>query len=804
MAEGEGSRYAPIALDDDDDDDEDEIYASAPSVRARNRRTLNQDGFEEIFEQPRNVAALGRERDDRNSGGPSGSRRESRATGREIRQTSLARSTAYVNLCSDDDEPAAAPATQQHTDAPVLHAAKASTPSPEAISDNRSLQRPDVTEPSEMFSAPVNAVTSPMQSDYRSPYSPRLHDEPLPKVPETLSLMAPSEPSTRRISAGMVDLLGDYNSSPSAPSPEPSALDQSDEPAPPDLQTLKQPPAPAKRKSRSPSRVRSSPALDIEASSARRDGRNSSIGDHNRERATPGRVNTSFQRASAALEVEAAIPMPAKARRSYGLAVVKVPPKQKAIKSVKRQPPAKDLNAESGGRRPEPSRGHVRSPGRQAPSAYADATANVEHRLTERPKAPGVSMPELPRTVSEVAQDAHGRLPLRASNANFSPPFTTASVQTSIEASRETNQDVQPLSPTLLAQDDDQVSMAMGIPVDEPIAARSVIDACLTRHLDIRYETHAYLMWSKMMRQRTCQEQELRRRARPFKGTLPPPSTVPERYVQHVSPFKSMPPIQAPWDRSIKRLPDITQEVFVKTKPKDTVIKSVLVASPTKYKSDAVKIPPFKEYVSIRNNILADNESKLLVTPYFQDEDYTGRKALLKALPYMYELTHDENGPLDFRKEQCRFYKDGIESFLAEIGVTWNDVLYWLLASDEMIKQINDTSSASELFEAVLLERSQYHIEEFQRDEELKKAELFNRNSKKWRAFLPQLNKPSAAVLRTAAIACSAILQECEFSVWYLAQRSNIVQDHILRKIRLAQTTTRSTYREMMCRVCHQ
>jgi hypothetical protein len=799
MAEGEGSRHAPIALDDDDNG----VYASAPSVRPRDRRTYDQDGFEEIFEQPRNVAAAGRERGDRNSGGPSGSRRESHATGRGARQTVFEKSTAYVNLCSDDHEPAAAPATPQHTGVPVLHTAKASTPSPETISNNRSLQRPGVIEPSETLIPPVNVATPPVRSQYRSPYSPRLPDE---TTPETLPLMGPSEPSTGRMPTGIAALLGDYNSSPPAPSPGPSALDQFDEPAPPDLQTLEQPTAPAERKSRSRSRVRSSPVLDFEASSARRDGQNSPIRgfeDHNGEQATSGRVNTSFP-ASAATQVEAAILMYAKARRSHGPTVVKVPPKQKAIKSVKRQPPAKDLNAESGGRRPDPSRGHIRSPGRQAPSAYADATANVEPRLTERPKASGVNIPELPRTVSEVAQDAHGRLPLRASNANLSPPFATASVQISIEASREANQDVQPLSPTLLAQGDNRVTMAMGIPADEPVAARSAIDACLTRHLEIRHETHAYLMWSKMMRQRTCQEQELRRRARPFKGKLPPPSTVPGRYVQYVSPFANMPAIQAPWDRSIKRLPDITQEVYVKAKPKDTVIKSVLVASPTKYKSDAVKIPPFKEYVSLRNNILADNESKLLATPYFQDEDYTGRQALMKALPTMYEMTHDEAGPLDFRKEQCRFYKNSIEAFLAEIGVDWNDVLYWLLASDEMIKQINDATPASKLFEAVLLERSEYHIEEFQRDEQLKKAELFNRNSRKWRVFLPQLNQPSAVVLKLAAIACSAILQECEFSVWYLAQQSNVVQDHISRKTQAGQATTRATYREMMCRVCHQ
>jgi hypothetical protein len=819
---GVGSRDAPISLDDDG------VLPptrAMPTVKDRRRQTLDEDGFEEIVERASNVAvadrpaAVGNERrqsrGNRGSGSPSGLNRKRNAS-RDVGRTTSAKPTAYIDLCSDEDEPAAAPVAQQGA-APVFQAAKASTPSSDNLSNIRIPQRQSPAEPSNTNKAPVKAAIPSVLPSYHSPYSPRLpHGESQKASSEvrgTTPSTATKASSSDRIPRGLAAPLGDYNSSAPAPSPEPasafSASDQPTESAPAVLQSPKQATAPTEREPSGPANGRSSPGFDM--SSVRSDGRGSPIGDfvdHNRERATSSRINTPLQRASAvtgADKIKMAAAMPTKARKSCAITPGKVPQKQKAIKSVKRsQPPAKDRNTESGGiGRSKPPRSHVRSPNREAASSYANVTANIESRLTERPKHPDSNMQERPLTAPEVEQDAHAHPTMRTNNTSHSPPITAA--LHSIEATRELSQDVQVPSPTLLAQNDDQLAMAMQIQADEPVAVRSAIDICLTRHLEIRHETHAYLMWSKMMRQRTCQEQELRARAR-SKGKRPAPSTVPDRYIQHVSPFASMSPIQKLWDKqpSTKRLPDFTEEVYVKAKPKDTVIKTTLVATPIKYKSEAVKIPPFKEYVSLRNNILADNESKLLATPYFQDEDYTGRKALLKALPAMYELTHDENGPLDFRKEQCRFYKDSIEAFLAEIGVTWNDVLYWLLASDEMIMQLNDTLPGSELFEGRVLERSRYHIEEFQRDEELKKAELFNRNSRKWRAFLPQLKQPTARALRFAATACAAILQECEFSVWYLAQQSELVQGHISKKTQTGQITARSTYREMMCRVCHQ
>ncbi|KAI4692607.1 hypothetical protein J4E81_007023 [Alternaria sp. BMP 2799] len=351
--------------------------------------------------------------------------------------------------------------------------------------------------------------------------------------------------------------------------------------------------------------------------------------------------------------------------------------------------------------------------------------------------------------------------------------------------------------------DGGRTSKKLSLQADVLVTTRSAVEACLKRHVAERHELHAYLMETKMRNQRTFQEQDLRTRSR--KQKRPQQPILPEKYIQKTSPFENMRAIQVPFDRAnAKRLVDMSQETFIKAKPKDTVVKSGLAVPTTKYKSDAPKIPPFKEYVSLRNNVLKDNESKLLATPYFQDEDYRGREVLLDTLPYMYEMTHDEKGPLDFRKEQCRFYEKAIEAFLSEIGITWNDILFWLLAPDQELVRINDSSNGSKQFEAQLLERSRYHIEEFERDGEPKKAVLFDRNNKKWEEFVAQLEEPIPSALRLAATASAAVFKECEFSIWYLAQQSKAVQSLIRKKSAHEQSSKHSTYKKIMCRVCHQ
>jgi len=548
----------------------------------------------------------------------------------------------------------------------------------------------------------------------------------------------------------------------------------------------------------------------------------------NRERATSSRVNTNSERGDTlnANNIDPEVSDPTNVYGSQVPGFELSSTKGKAIKSMKLANPVKQSNmGVSNSRLPvrspnqfltnEPFLAHMHDDHSQAllrkrtprqsgePLVHNSNIAHAEFNLIERQKNSGPTLEEPLGIVQEES------IPDGVDNTNF--PSSDPSAQRSIEAPVEVLPENSLPGHTRWADDglvddqtDDQVKLAVASFAEDDLeATRSAIDACLKRHIAKRHKTHAYLNWSRMMRQRTYQEQNIRARNRRQKRLVH--SSLPERYEQQLSPFADMRAIQLPFkSTNTKHLPDMSQEIYVKAKPKDIVIKSSLVAPRTKYKSDAVTIPLFKEYVSLENNILADNESKLLATPYFQDEDYTSRETLLRTLPYMYELTHDENSPLDLRKEQCRFYKHTIETFLSEIGISWNEILYWLLASEQTIARINNTLLASASFRATLFERSRYHIERFERDGEQKKATLFNRNSKKWRKFLSQLAEPTAKALRIAATACAAVLQECDFSIWYLAQQSGVMQDHITKKTAKGQAAQIFTYRHAMCRVCYQ
>jgi len=337
---------------------------------------------------------------------------------------------------------------------------------------------------------------------------------------------------------------------------------------------------------------------------------------------------------------------------------------------------------------------------------------------------------------------------------------------------------------------------------DDLDTVRSVVGDCLQRNLGKRHEQHVYLAESLLWRQRTCYESALRAQRRQRK--IPDSSSLPQRYVQHGSPFESMSSIQIPFEKnSVKQgLQVISQEIFTRAKPKRAVSTSSWAVPTTVYRCDAVTIPSFREHVSLRTNLLADNESRLLTTPWLGDE-VESRDELQYSLPQHYEMTHDEKGPLDLRHEQCRFYKDSVEASLSELGISWNEVLYWLLASDSLIKQTNCTLSGSSHFETILLKRSQYQTEVFDRDEEVTTT-LYRPKSKKWQRFFAQLKETSAQQLRLAAVLCEAISNECNFNIWYLARQSPLVQDHVRRKIKNAQAVPKITYRQAACRVCHQ
>jgi hypothetical protein len=263
--------------------------------------------------------------------------------------------------------------------------------------------------------------------------------------------------------------------------------------------------------------------------------------------------------------------------------------------------------------------------------------------------------------------------------------------------------------------------------------------------------------------------------------------------------------IQMPYNKkSGRKLNIIHQEDFSTSGAKAPAAKSSWSVQSTTHTSDAVVIPPFKEYVTLKKSMLSDNESKLLTTPFVDDLNGPREKELRRKLPEDYTISHDQNANLEFRLEQCLFYKEMVESFFKELDISWDNILFWLLASRESLIRLDRDSPGHLSYESVISNRSGFEIETFTRDGNNKKLELFDRTDQKWQKLLLRLQQPTAERLRLSSLACKAVLGACGFNVWYLAKQCDIVVSHISQKIKGSTDSHEPTFRTTMCRVCYE
>jgi hypothetical protein len=315
----------------------------------------------------------------------------------------------------------------------------------------------------------------------------------------------------------------------------------------------------------------------------------------------------------------------------------------------------------------------------------------------------------------------------------------------------------------------------------------------------------AYMKKNLMWRQRTCYERETQTQNGHSPNKIVP--MLSEKYLQRDSPFKNMSGVQRQLEKnSNKEVRGIvTQENFPKTTMKDNVVRSTWGVPVCTYTPEGLQIPPFKEYVSLRTNILADNESKLLTLPWLGDDEPEQRqRTLIEDLPKQYEIRHDINALLDLRDEQCRFYSDSIDSFLADVGITWDMVLYWLLCPETYLQQIDQSFDKQNGFKRVVLDRSPYDRDTFCRDGQELVPLLFERGSDQWQPLLNQLKEPTAVQFRLIALSCAALIANCGFSPWYMAKQREKMQHYVQDMTKHTEVVSKFQFRDIMCRVCHE
>ncbi|OCK79858.1 hypothetical protein K432DRAFT_443585 [Lepidopterella palustris CBS 459.81] len=341
-------------------------------------------------------------------------------------------------------------------------------------------------------------------------------------------------------------------------------------------------------------------------------------------------------------------------------------------------------------------------------------------------------------------------------------------------------------------------------PTAEPDASTipvslEAVEAVLKKHIAELHKDHACFVKHTLPRHRRCFERQIRSNNASTSGFSKVTPTIFEDFLQNESPFASMKSIQLPnLPRPAGQIPmmKLSQEVFSGRSSKG--VRSYLSIPITKYRSTAVQVPPYTDYVSLRDNVLAENNRKLLYWPYFDDEEHEdlNKKGLWSELDQRFDMVNEHRPRRLLQAEQCRVYRAYTETFLEEIGIDWKHILFWLLAENTDIASIDVSLSMGwGIQSGGMLDTSSFLL---QREPHC--VEDFNRGHKKWKAVFSNLPRPSVRELKLAAHACTAFLKSCGFSLWHIARLSNSAQ---LTRIEPLQHEAGFTYRSLACRVCH-
>ena len=382
------------------------------------------------------------------------------------------------------------------------------------------------------------------------------------------------------------------------------------------------------------------------------------------------------------------------------------------------------------------------------------------------------------RLLSGLSQRESSRLGLPPQSGQTSRAEPT--LQTQSASLVQPTLEVPSISQVELTQPNASETIESMIPLstDNLQTAMALVNACLQRHLRGTYTDHAYRVKSVLRAQRF----RLERKTSPIgniSGTLP--SATPQSFMQKESPFKSLKPLNKAVGSKDKIY--LTQELFPKARTKDNKVGATV----TSYRSTAVKVPRYDEYVALNQNVLMENRNTLPCYPWLPDDVDVHDMEI--DLPEIFKMKNPKSNDLAYTR---RFYQSGLKSFLAELDIEWQDVLYWHLAPEEELKRINKKSPSPDSgdFEKFLLQRKPFWDPNFK----LGQA--------KWTALLSAISQPSTAKLRLAALASVAFHGQTPFKLWYLARQSPFAQEILSQNHSGAIIGTNFTYESAVCRVC--
>ena len=209
----------------------------------------------------------------------------------------------------------------------------------------------------------------------------------------------------------------------------------------------------------------------------------------------------------------------------------------------------------------------------------------------------------------------------------------------------------------------------------------------------------------------------------------------------------------------------------------------------TVYTSDAVSVPPYRNYIPIRRNILAENDRSLKYYPYF-GEDGPGKKSgLEKELEERFNNRIKHLSLRHWYAEQADKLMPYTIRYVEEIGCSIEDILYLLLDTEHLTKPVEGSSGSLR----------NWYARCFAFDSD--------RSTRKWQNLFCSMQPPGKLALARAELACKAFYSVTKLSVWYIV-KSHEVTANLLVGLEEKKTTPSSaqglhTYTDLGCLMCH-
>ena len=335
-------------------------------------------------------------------------------------------------------------------------------------------------------------------------------------------------------------------------------------------------------------------------------------------------------------------------------------------------------------------------------------------------------------------------------------------------------------------------STIQDLPVETPLTL-SATEALLKKYVNELQEDHELFLRSWLRRARNCfQPGSTETHSNSMTNLSKGITKMDQRFVHASSPFTSLKPVSTriSGKANEKEHVYLTQDVMYDKSTNHKSVRSFLSVRVTGSKHERLTVPEYTSYVGLRQNVLAENDQKLLYWPYMGDN--ADETALQEELVDKFNpLIEDRDRRLQLAA-QTQKYQPYVQDFLADLGCSMNDVLRFLLEP-----VLSADGQLTDNVKQAVLARDRYCKEDF------------DRSSKRLVLLLSKLPPSSDRAMAAAALACQSFANICKFNIWHVAWESirdgsearDTNDTSALENV--ATTETDFQYRHLGCRICH-